>query len=244
MPCLRPGQVRKAARGQTDSCRATTCGQGISVDFGFLVQASGADSSRVRRLKGFNDETCYCLIVDHHSGTLYGECFANKAPPIDFLNRWLAQYGLPVDHPNKYVRMDLGGELGRCREVVDLFEHAGYKVEPTAADSSHQNGPGERPHQTIGDALRAMLGGADLEPKFWAYAFHHFLRLYNVTVHGDRTASPYEICTGQKPNLSLLRTFGCRVWALPSRPSGRRPAKITSDAHKGIFLGYTRTMKK
>ena len=120
----------------------------------------------------------------------------------------------------------------------------GYKVEPTAPDSSHQNGPGERPHQTIvGDALRSMLAGSGLEPRFWPYGFHHFLRLYNVTPHGTRQASPYEICTGQRPNLKLLRTFGCRVWVMPARPNGRRPEKITPDARKGIFLGYSRTMK-
>jgi hypothetical protein len=39
--------------------------------------------------------------------------------------------------------MDLGGELGSCPEVVELFEKSGYKVELTAAQSSNQNGPGD-----------------------------------------------------------------------------------------------------
>jgi hypothetical protein len=216
------------------------CNQGISVDFGFIVQKS-SDSDRVRRLMGLNGETCYCLITDHFSGTLYGETFRNKSPPIDFLNRWLALHGLPTDVPDKYVRFDLGGELGRCPDVIKLFEKAGYSIEPTAPASSYQNGPGERPHQTIGDALRAMLGGAALPTKFWPYAFHHWLRLYNVTVHRDQRASPFELCTGQQPDLRLLRVFGCRVYALPTRP--RRPDKLISDARVGIFLGYSKTMK-
>lgn len=66
---------------------------------------------------------------------------------------------------------------------MELFEDAGYRVEITALDSSHQNGPVERPHQTIADALRAMLGRANLEPKFWPCAFHRFIRLYNVILH-------------------------------------------------------------
>jgi hypothetical protein len=36
--------------------------------------------------------------------------------------------------------MDLGGELGRCQEVLDLFTQAGYTMEPTPPNSSHQNG--------------------------------------------------------------------------------------------------------
>ena len=153
----------------------------------------------------------------------------------------MAQHGLPTDVPNKYVRFDHGGELGKCSDVVSLFERAGYAVEPTAPDSSHQNGPGERPHHTIGDALRAILGGAGLPAKFWPYAFHHYLWLYNVTVHRDQSASPFELCTGQKPDLRLLRVFGCRVYALPARP--RRPDKLTNDARVGIFLGFSKTMK-
>lgn len=238
--CLH-AKLRKAARCQDSSRRATQCNQGLSVDFGFIVQGKDG-SARKERLSGINGETCYCLIVDHYSGTLYGETFRTKAPPTDFINRWLAQHAPTRDAvPDRYVRFDLGGELGHSPAIVKLFEDAGYHVEPTAPDASHQNAPGERPHQTIGDALRAMLGGADLPAHFWPYAFHHHLRLYNVTVHGDNTKSPFEKCRGAKPLLSYLRTFGCRVYALPSRP--RRPDKPLSDARTGIFLGFARTTK-
>jgi hypothetical protein len=108
-------------------------------------------------------------------------------------------------------------------------------------DSSHQNGPGEHPHQTIGDAIHAMLGGTSLPPKFWPYAFHHFLHLYNVTIHGDKEASPFKICSGIKPNLCYLCVLGCQVYALSCRP--HHPNKALSDACIGIFLGFAKTMK-
>jgi hypothetical protein len=89
----------------------------------------------------------------------------------------------------------------------------------------------------IGDAIRAMFGGAALPTKFWLYAFHHWLRLYNITVHAaDQTASPYELCTGKQPDLHLLRIFGCRIYALPARQ--RRPDKLVPDTQTGVFLGY------
>jgi len=43
------------------------------------------------------------------------------------------------------------------------------------------------------------------------------------------------------PDLSLLRTFGCRVYVLP--PQVTRHSKLCSDAHTGLFLGYSQTMK-
>jgi len=112
--------------------------------------------------------------------------------------------------------MDQGGELGHCPNIIALFESAGYSVELTAPDSSHQNGPVERLHHTIGDAICTMLAGAALEPRFWPYAFHHYIQLYNVTPHASRDASPYTIRSGELPDLSLLCIFGCCVYVLPA----------------------------
>ena len=234
-------KLKKAARRQEDSkANATQCYQGISIDVGFLVQGS-KNTSRMQRLAGLNGETCYVLIVDHFSGALHGQTFRSKAPPIDFCNRWLAVHGLPTAVKGKYVRCDMGGELGNSPEIRNLFEQAGYDVQATAPNSSSSNGPGERPHQTIADSIRTMLLGAGLPPKFWPYAFHHTLRLYNLSPHGTRPASPFKMCTGKDPDGRQLKVFGCRVYALPARP--KRPDKAVSDARTGIFLGYTKTLR-
>jgi len=99
--CIK-AKLHKAARGQSSSRRATQCFQGISIDFGFMVQHS-SNSERVQQLTGLHGETCYCLITDHYSGMLHGAVFHSKAPPIEFLNTWLAPYGLPNSVADKYV---------------------------------------------------------------------------------------------------------------------------------------------
>jgi hypothetical protein len=110
----------KAARGlESTRTHATQPGQGIGVDFSFMVQKS-KNLDHLEHLSDLNCEMCYCLIVDHYSGHLYGECFASKVPPVDFLNRWLLHHGLPKDVPNKYVCMDPGGDLGAYQAVVEL----------------------------------------------------------------------------------------------------------------------------
>ena len=86
-----------------------------------------------------------------------------------------------------------------------------------------------------------MLARANLEPRFWPYAFRHYLHLYNITPHFSHDASPYTICSGELPDLSLLRTFGCHVYVLP--PRATRRDKLCSDTRTGIFLGYSQTMK-
>jgi hypothetical protein len=212
-PICLAAKLRKQPSGNATIMRSTICNQGVSIDFGFMVQKS-SDKKRHHNLVGLNGETCYALITDHFSGRLYGRAFASKAPPIEWINSWLANNS--PDCTNKYVRMDGGGELGKSRDVHQTFSNFGYTVELTGPDSSNQNGPGERPHQTIGDALRSMLSGANLRPNFWPYAFYHYLRLYNFVPHGTRISSPYEMCGSELPNLSKLRTFGCRVHVRPT----------------------------
>jgi Reverse transcriptase (RNA-dependent DNA polymerase) len=236
-PTCMIAKARRTAQGTSDSRHATVCNQGISVDFGFIIQQSD-NSKRYNRYQGLNGETCYILIADHFSGTLYGKAFRTKAPPVEWLNQWLALRAPQC--PDKYVRFDQGGELSRCSAVLNLFRSAGYNIEITGAGNSAQNGPVERPHQTIADGIRALLIGADLPPKFWPYAFRHFLRLYNMTPHAGRAITPFQICFDQVPDLSRLRTFGCRVYV---RPPGTRSAKLAPHVDRGIFLGYEQTLK-
>ncbi len=58
-------KIQKSARGNRDTRKyALDVGQGISLDWGFMVQTS-KDTKRVNKLRGINDETAYLLIVDY-----------------------------------------------------------------------------------------------------------------------------------------------------------------------------------
>jgi hypothetical protein len=115
-------------------------------------------------------------------------------------------------------------------------------MEPTSAGSSSQNGLGERPHQTIGNAIRVVLYSARLSAKYWEYAFYFFIRVHNVLPHGKNDISPYHKATGHPADLSRLRTFGCRINALSTTP---RDGKVsTENIIQGRLLGYGGSMKK
>jgi len=93
----------------------------------------------------------------------------------------------------------------------------------------------ERGHLTVANAIRAMLVGANLDVKFWPYAFHHWLRIDNSLPSRDQTQAPLLQATGMTDDFTAFRTFGCRVWV---RPPGRRTAKFRPNSRKGIFLGF------
>ncbi len=195
-------------------------------------------AQRYRRLVGLNGETCYVLITDRKSGAMKVSIRRDKSPPTDFFKRFMSRYG--SSNPNRSVRFNQGGELGRCLEVHEIFETAGYTVEVTGTDSSSEIGAVERPHRYIADGVRTMLLAAGLPMKFWPYALAHFVLVANCIPRGDRELPPITICTGLRPDLRLLRIFGCRIFALPP---GDRPSKLDVHARQGVFLGFKDTFR-
>lgn len=172
-------------------------------------------------------------MTDHFSRMKHGDTRISKASPIQWLRDFLRKHAPGCD--NKYVVLDQGGELYNNPQVKDLFREFGYEIRPTGADASNQNGPVERAHLTAANAVRAMLTGANLEVKFWPYAFHHWLCLDNSFPSRDQTQAPLKIAQDVVDDLSGLRTFGCRVWV---RPPGKRNAKFVPNSRRGIFLGF------
>jgi hypothetical protein len=233
-PTCLAAKMKKRAPGHTTTMKATSSPwQGLSIDFAFTGQAS-KDKSRATAYKGFNGETSFIVLKDHFSGTLHGSVRISKGAPVNWLRQWLVCYSPQVS--DKHVYMDQGGELYNNPKIRDLFKEFGYDVYPTGADSSHQNGPVERSHQTIGDALRSLLTGANLDPKFWPCAFYHFLRIKNALPGRDDTPSYFErLHAGLQANLTNVRTFGCGVWV---RPPGKRASRLKNHAKCGIFLGF------
>ena len=131
--------------------------------------------------------------------------------------------------------MDQGRELFNHPEVQNLFEKKGYNILPTGADNLHQNGPVKRGHRTLANTIGTLLIGANLDIKFWPYAFYHALCMSNAFPERNATQLPIQLATGKPENFSNIRTFGCRVWV---RPPGSRSAKLKPNLRKGIFLGY------
>jgi hypothetical protein len=202
-------KLKKSSPGSNGTRKATVPWQGLSIDFAFTGQRS-KDKACAATYRGLNGKTCYILIADHAALTLDGTPRISRGAPLNWLESWLKQHSLTM--PGKYVYLDQGGELFNNQKVRSLFQRFGYAIYPTGADSSHQNGPVERAHQTIGNALRTMLIGSNLDARFWPYVFHAYLRVKNALPLKDQNSSPYVLRTGVKPDFRAMLTFGCRAW--------------------------------
>lgn len=138
------------------------------------------------------------------------------------------------------LRTDNGGEY-----TSDMFKdyciNAGIKRELTVPYNPQQNGVVERKNRTIVEAARAMLFDQNIETSFWAEASRTIVYIQNRCPHSlldNKTLE--EACTGNKPDISHLRIFGCPVYI--HVPKEKR-SKLEPSVKKGVFVGYSETSK-
>ena len=111
-------------------------------------------------------------------------------------------------------------------------------LETTFSDASFQNGKAERPHRTYGYMMRTMLHGADLLNTYRSYSLIHAVYLKNRMPHRALDTTPYEMLTGNQPDVSHLLVFGS---FFTSKISGDYRTKLATNITHGIFLGFTGT---
>ena len=111
----------------------------------------------------------------------------------------------------KIFRSDNGGEF-TGGEFKSFCTEARIKRELTTYNPQ-QNGVAERKNRTIMEAVKAMIHDQDLPMHLWAEAAGIVVYMQNRSPHkvlGRKT--PEEIFSGEKPEVSHLRIFGCPVF--------------------------------
>jgi hypothetical protein len=85
------------------------------------------------------------------------------------------------------------------------------------------------------ERVRAMLYESKLHQELWAEAIvtANYIRNRSPVKNKDKT--PWELFFGKPPDVSMMRTFGARAYALI--PKEQR-SKLDQVSRKGIFVGY------
>ena len=178
----------------------------------------------------------YCLvIVDDYSRYTWVYFFKRKSETqqtvINFANEAQRQHEAKI----LMIRSDNGTEF-KNYTLDEFLGDEGIKHQYSAPYTPQQNGVAERKNRTLIDAARTMMAEFKSPYNFWAEAIntacHASNRLY---IRKGLNKTPYEILTGNKPNLKYFRVFGCKCFILKK---GARLAKFDSRAHEGIIVGY------
>jgi hypothetical protein len=100
----------------------------------------------------------------------------------------------------------------------------------------HQNGVAKRKNRTLIEMIRIMLDEYMTSDRFWTEVVnttcHATNRLY---LHKLLKKTPYELLTGNKPNVSYFRVFGSKCYILQKRS---KSSKFSPKIYEGFLLGY------
>lgn len=134
----------------------------------------------------------------------------------------------------KTFRSDRGGEF-MSNEFREYCEGAGIERNYTSPYTPQQNGIVERRNRTVVEMARSCLKEMNLPMKMWAEAVRHSVYILNkVPTRALTKLTSYEAWYARKPNLSLIRVFGCLAYMkLP----GKSVQELEDRSKKVLNLG-------
>ena len=94
----------------------------------------------------------------------------------------------------------------------------------------------ERTNRSLQEIARSCLFHADLPSGYWNYALTHACHLLNISPCNFGMMSRYEAYHGRKPEVSMLRVFGCVCW-VKVYDQNRKMWDTQSQRHRFLGLG-------
>ena len=137
-----------------------------------------------------------------------------------------------------FIRSD--NEKSYSNDFKNELQRRGITLESSAPETPAQNGHAERKGKMLVIKARALRLEADLPHYLWPEAIHTACCLANRTPtakHGWKT--PFELVMGNKPQLSHLKIYGCKAYALNRNIPKKE--KLEPKAHIGYLVGYDST---
>ncbi|MBW0536607.1 hypothetical protein O181_076322 [Austropuccinia psidii MF-1] len=158
------------------------------------------------------DNMKYVLIVQDFSSRLTAAIpLRDKAEAkIQFVD-WMKRFTTATSFKIKCIRTDNGSEFKNSTISAFTAQH-GITHELSIPYEHHQNGRVERTNRTLIDIARTSLISAGIPVRLWPYSFKHAAFIFNRVLHADSDKTPYEIVSGLKPTLSLLKVFGAKAY--------------------------------
>lgn len=192
------------------------------------------------RVESLNRSRYFIEFIDDKSRWCEVRFMRTKAESFETMTQYVAlvenQKGCTV----KCMQSDNAKEFV-SHEFTDYLKNRGIARRLTIPHNPEQNGVAERKNRTLQEMARRLLMGAGLPPSFWAEAVNTANYIRNRSPSKSLNGlTPYEVWTGEVPDLSHFRVFGCKVVYLDRHPG---KGKFDSRGKNGIFLGYSEECK-
>ena len=210
------------------------------VEIGEIVVSDVWGPAQVRSVRGYYYYMSFTDLVSRFSATYFSATKSNWSMgalgEFESLIRSMSRTGSRV----MCLRIDNGTEYLN-KEFRSYCQSKGIRIETTAPNSPAQNGIAERLNRTLVESTRAMLLARGLPKYFWPEAVSYATHVKNRVPHAAlKGKTPYQVLTGQKPDLSGFREFGSKCWVLDQ---GNERGKLDAKSRPCLFMGFAEGSK-
>ncbi|MEO5660525.1 MAG: reverse transcriptase domain-containing protein, partial [Polaromonas sp.] len=174
-------------------------------------------------------------IIDVHSAKVALSILQHKSDTAAQVKQWDITAKTQTGKPLRRFHTDGGTEYLPLKKY---FNEQGTIMTTTTRDTPQHNGMAERMNRTILEKARSLLHHAHLPMLFWKEAVMTAVYIINrcVPSTGNRTITPEESWTGNKPSIKHMRVFGCNAYRHMMKKY--RNNKLAPVVRPGIFIGY------
>jgi hypothetical protein len=138
------------------------------------------------------------------------------------------------------LRDDKGGEY-MSNAFLDFITQYGIERQHTVRACPQQNGVAEQANRVLSERLTTMLDESGLAKSFWGECLAALIHVWNrCPTEAVRSATPYELWHGRKPDVSHLQVWGCTAYVHIQKD--KRPG-LGSHMEKCVFIGYPQGYK-
>lgn len=183
----------------------------------------------------FGGKRYFAIFVDDYSRLCAVAFLREKSDLLSEFLKFKTEIELQTGEKIKLIRSDNGGEY-ISSNFSQICAKNGIKQELTAPHTPSQDGVAERKIRTLVELARTILIAAKLPKTFWGEAIYYANWITNRSATKSvEGMTPYEAFYSQKPDLSVIHTFGCKAWVY----NHEHQAKFDPKSKNCIYIGPT-----
>lgn len=181
------------------------------------------------------DNRYFMLLVYDFSRVMWSYMLSSKDEAVGAFQKFRAQVKRETDKKIKVFRPDRGGEF-MSNSFKSYCEENGIIRHFTAPYSPQQNRVVERRNRTMVAMARSLLKEKKMPGAIWGESVRHAVYILNrLPARALSGKTPYEIWTGNKPDLSYLKIFGSLAhMKIPST----NVRKLDDRSKRLVYLGH------
>jgi len=160
-----------------------------------------------------------------------------KSDLLSEYKKWLTKVQQHTGTKIKILLSDIGGEYV-LNAFKALHDENSTTHQTTVPDKPQQNEVAERLNRVLVEMACTMMRLKDVDQDLWADAIKTAVFIKNRVTRRALPVgkTPFELWTGNKPDVSHMQVFGSTCWVVLHK--SHIDGKFGDKAARGVFLGY------